>query len=842
MTRSLHRAPEQPSKPPTATGRSAAARWFSRAALTVLGAALAFAGLTPTAPPAAAAVTCGPGTAGTMTIVAHTDDDLLFVSPDILRDLDARRCMRVVFTTAGEAGKPQTYWNSLEQGIRATYASMAGVANSWSQMDDGIAGRSIPAYQLAGAPVEIFFLRIPDGFPDGSGSSLYGGQSILKLWNGTTTSSVDGVNTYTKAQFQAVINELVTDFAPTTIRATDWTTYFDNPFDHSDHWATAQFANQAHLAYSSAHTFVGYETYLIDELSQNVTGNELTRKVEAFVLFADYDENVCNTPGEGCPDSPHDEWLKRQYYTASLHTGNVARNASTTVAASSQVSATQAAAKARDGYAQGSPVAATYEWASNGQGVGAWIEYTFPNPTSINGVQLFDRPNLTDQVTGGMLTFSDGSSVPVSELPNNGSARTITFAPKSVTSIRFTVGSVRSGTTNVGLSEFEVYNNMPFANLAPTANAGPDQDASGGAAVQLNGTGSSDPNGTPLSYAWTQTGGTSVTLTGDSTANPTFTAPNVTGPLTFRLVVGDGSLTSPADTVVVNVTEVQPNVPPTADAGAAFATSIGAAGVTLDGTGSSDPNGDTLTYAWNQTGGPAVTLASAGTATPSFTAPSTTGTLTFTVVVDDGRGGTDDDTVEVTVVPFADVLPGAAFEDDINWLYAEGITTGADGPGDTLLFGPHDSITREAMAAFIYRFMGSPAFTPPATSPFADMSPGDAFYKEITWLDSEGIEPGGASVDFSPTDLVTRELQAQWMFRALTTDAEAAAYTPSGTEPFTDVDSSHPSYTEISWMWDNNLSTGADIGGEIVYAPNDPISREAMAAFFYRAFTEGFQP
>lgn len=840
MTRSLHRAPEPPSTSPT--GRRAAARWLSRATLTVLGAALAFAGLTPTAPPAAAAVTCGPGTAGTMTIVAHTDDDLLFVSPDILRDLDARRCMRVVFTTAGEAGMPQSYWSLLESGIRETYASMAGVPNSWSAMDDGIAGRTIPAYQLAGAPVEIFFLRIPDGFPDGSGSSMYGGQSILKLWNGTTTSSVDGVNTYTKAQFQAVINELVTDFGPTTIRATDWTTYFDNPYDHSDHWATAQFANQAHLAYSSAHTLVGYETYLIDELSQNVTGTELTRKVDAFVLFAESDSNVCNTPGEGCPDSPHDEWLKRQYYTASVHTGNVARNASTTVAASSQASATQAAAKARDGYAQGSPVAATYEWASNGQGVGAWIEYTFPNPTSVNGVQLFDRPNLTDQVTGGTLTFSDGSSVPVSELPNNGSARTITFAPKSVTSIRFTVGSVRPGTTNVGLSEFEVYSNMPFVNLAPTANAGPDQNVSGGTAVQLNGTGSSDPNGTPLSYAWTQTGGASVTLSGAATANPTFTAPNVTGPLTFRLVVGDGSVTSPADTVVVNVTEVQPNVPPTADAGAAFATSIGAAGVALDGTESSDPNGDTLTYAWSQTGGPAVTLTGANTATPSFKAPSTTGTLTFQVVVDDGRGGTDDDTVEVTVVPFADVPPGAAFEADINWLYTEGITTGADGPGDTLLFGPHDSITREAMAAFIYRFMGSPAFTPPATSPFSDMSPGDAFYKEITWLDSEGIEPGGVGVDFSPTDLVTRELQAQWMFRALTTDAEAAAYVPSGTEPFTDVDSSHPSYTEISWMWDNNLSTGANIGGQIVYAPNDPISREAMAAFFYRAFTEGFQP
>jgi hypothetical protein len=88
-----------------------------------------------------------------MYVVAHTDDDLLFVSPDLLHDLQSGRCLRTIFTTAGEAGEGEYYWSSLERGIRDTYSEMAGVPNNWSQVDDGISGRTIPTYELAGAPV-----------------------------------------------------------------------------------------------------------------------------------------------------------------------------------------------------------------------------------------------------------------------------------------------------------------------------------------------------------------------------------------------------------------------------------------------------------------------------------------------------------------------------------------------------------------------------------------------------------------------------------------------------------------------------------------------------------------
>ena len=108
---------------------------------------------------------------------------------------------------------------------------------------------------------------------------------------------------------------------------------------------------------------------------------------------------------------------------------NVAPQASPT--ASSQNTATSSRARqAIDRKIDGYPWDSTLEWATTGQREGAWIRLTWSQPMRINSVRLHDRPNLNDWVTGGTLSFSNGSSVPVGALDNDGRAgTTLSFAP-----------------------------------------------------------------------------------------------------------------------------------------------------------------------------------------------------------------------------------------------------------------------------------------------------------------------------------------------------------------------------------------------------------------------------
>ncbi|OQA84186.1 MAG: Serine/threonine-protein kinase PknD [bacterium ADurb.Bin236] len=205
-------------------------------------------------------------------------------------------------------------------------------------------------------------------------------------------------------------------------------------------------------------------------------------------------------------------------------------------------------------------------------------------------------------------------------------------------------------------------------NCVPVADAGPDQNISAeGVLVTLDGSGSYDSNGHPITYAWSQISGPAVTLSSLAAVNPAFT-PLTGDTYVFQLIVNDGYVNSLPDTVTIRV-----NAIPIANAGPdQFIIQPGVL-VTLDGAASSDADGDALTYAWTQTAGAAVVLSSSTASQPTFT-PATCGDYTFRLIVNDGAINSLPDFVTITVncVPVADAGP----DQNINGL---GITVNLNG-------------------------------------------------------------------------------------------------------------------------------------------------------------------
>ncbi|MFT3876002.1 MAG: S-layer homology domain-containing protein [Propioniciclava sp.] len=111
--------------------------------------------------------------------------------------------------------------------------------------------------------------------------------------------------------------------------------------------------------------------------------------------------------------------------------------------------------------------------------------------------------------------------------------------------------------------------------------------------------------------------------------------------------------------------------------------------------------------------------------------------------------------------PFSDVPTTAPFYKEITWLSYAGITTGW--PDGT--YRPHGTVNRDAMAAFLYRYANTPAFTPPAKSPFIDVRPADQFYKEMSWLASQRISTGWPDGSYRPLNPVARDAMAAFLLR-----------------------------------------------------------------------------
>jgi hypothetical protein len=301
------------------------------------------------------------------------------------------------------------------------------------------------------------------------------------------------------------------------------------------------------------------------------------------------------------------------------------------------------------------------------------------------------------------------------------------------------------------------------------------------------------------------------------------------------------SFTIPAGTNLARNVTMQPVTGQTAIGEPSVAPSI--AGNAIGGTLTADTgtwgiSGLTFAYQW-RVGGIDVDGANAAT----FTAGLEYAYQPVTVVVSATKAGHLWRQVESAPVvlehadaagAFADVSSASPFYANIEWMAANGISTGSVNEPGRPLFKPEDSISRMAFAAFLYRYSGV-TFTPPTTPTFGDVTSANPFYTAIEWMAAEGITNGNVSncgkLNFLPEDPISRQAAAAFLSRF----AGASVTTPEE-QRFADVPVDGTFAAAIDWMGANGISTGNvnPDGGLPLYAPLDPISRQAVAAFLAR--------
>lgn len=194
---------------------------------------------------------------------------------------------------------------------------------------------------------------------------------------------------------------------------------------------------------------------------------------------------------------------------------------------------------------------------------------------------------------------------------------------------------------------------------APVANAGDDVTTKVDQRAVLDGSGSSDPEGVPLEYLWTLVESPSCSDLGatdvyDSHSETASLVPDCAGTFTIALIVSDGAHYSEPDYVNVNAGDI--NTTPYADAGTSTTLSACASNtLTLNGYGSYDPDGDTLTYRWwLNSAPPDSTVDDSSFDDPTKPNPrfnwDVIGTYTFSLQVTDGVNDSAIDIVTYTMV------------------------------------------------------------------------------------------------------------------------------------------------------------------------------------------------
>ncbi|MDB4972610.1 MAG: hypothetical protein JWN48_951 [Myxococcaceae bacterium] len=234
----------------------------------------------------------------TLQIVAHQDDDLGLMSPDLLGNVQRGDPLRTVYLTSGDAGFTcNDYTHARELGVRAAYAQMAGVEDAWDEHEEVVLGKLVRVLSLRRTQASLVFMGLHNG---GYGEDH--APDLEQLWAGTlaqvSTRPYDGrsrVDTYTRSELIDVLLQLTVEFGATRINTLDssrlqpmvW------PFDHSDHVHSALFGLAALFRYRAPHTVGMYRAYNSQFELSNVSAEDAASKLDVFQTYIAHDPKIC---------------------------------------------------------------------------------------------------------------------------------------------------------------------------------------------------------------------------------------------------------------------------------------------------------------------------------------------------------------------------------------------------------------------------------------------------------------------------------------------------------------------------------------------------------------------
>ncbi len=299
------------------------------------------------------------------------------------------------------------------------------------------------------------------------------------------------------------------------------------------------------------------------------------------------------------------------------------------------------------------------------------VTWSFNNPVANPGTNQTVPVQTTVALNGGGSTNPSGiGSLTYSwafQLLPSGSTATISNANNVLASFKADmVGNyivaltVTNATTNQ--SDTNIIT-ISTTDVAPTANAGTGQTVTLNQTVQLNGTGSTDLDGKPLTYQWSfvsKPGNSNASFSPNAqSSTPTFVADVAGGTWIVGLVVNDGFLNSPQSTVTITSGNTPPTAVATANGNNPATVNVNGL-VQLDGSKSTDVNSNQLSYLWslNTSGaaGSKATLSAFNIVNPYFTAD-VPGTYVAQLIVNDGV--TNSTAATVTISTNAVMAPTA---------------------------------------------------------------------------------------------------------------------------------------------------------------------------------------